>query len=469
MKNNFIIIIQLILLLGCQNKAENNEFTVIKGATIYDGNGNSIKNGIIVIREGIIKNIGDETTGIPDNSTINDFTGKYITPGLIDAHMHFFQTGFFDSRPDALDLRDSIDYEKLQENLKINPDRYYEAYLRSGVTGVYDVGGFTWSIDLQNTAENNLNAPHVAASGILLTPASRENTKTFNTSADSVLVHLESSEHGRSVVRLNDSLGATGIKIHQFYLNDTSFMRRMVTVKEEIAKRGNKMIVHATTLEQAKEALRMEAKVLVHSVDDEPVDDEFINLAKEANVIYCPTLVVTTGYLNAFKGLKNGFALTDSNNVIDSETKKLLLEANKFFKYFPDSNSYESFLARFEQSITNSKIIMYNNLKRLHEAGIIIAVSTDAGNPGTLHGISIYDEMEAMQEAGISAKDIITMATKNGAKAMERQDDFGTLENGKMADLIILDKNPSIDITNMRSISHVMRGGLLRSVKESFK
>jgi imidazolonepropionase-like amidohydrolase len=63
---------------------------------------------------------------------------------------------------------------------------------------------------------------------------------------------------------------------------------------------------------------------------------------------------------------------------------------------------------------------MYTNLRRVHDAGIKIALSTDAGNPGTLHGLSIYDELEAMQQAGIPASEIIPMATKNGAAAMRR-------------------------------------------------
>ena len=112
--------------------------------------------------------------------------------------------------------------------------------------------------------------------------------------------------------------------------------------------------------------------------------------------------------------------------------------------------------------------MMAANLKRVYEAGIPIALSTDAGNPGTLHGISIYDELEAMQQAGISPTDIIPMATRNGALAMERADDFGTLEVGKMADLIVLEKDPSMDASNFRSITHVMRGGLIRPVNVPF-
>jgi len=106
---------------------------------------------------------------------------------------------------------------------------------------------------------------------------------------------------------------------------------------------------------------------------------------------------------------------------------------------------------------------------RVYEAGIPIAVSTDAGNPGTLHGISIYDELEAMQQAGIPPADLIVMATKNGARTMDREGDFGTLEKGKMADLIVLERDPGSDISNMRSITHVMRGGLLRPVDQPFE
>jgi imidazolonepropionase-like amidohydrolase len=74
--------------------------------------------------------------------------------------------------------------------------------------------------------------------------------------------------------------------------------------------------------------------------------------------------------------------------------------------------------------------------------------------------------MEAMQEAGISPADLIVVATKNGADAMRRGDDFGTLEPGKFANLILLDNDPAEDITNMRSITHVMIKGSMKRVDE---
>jgi imidazolonepropionase-like amidohydrolase len=426
-------------------------------------------NSIIIIKDGIIQSVGSEGLEIPKNSEEIDLSGKFMSPGLVDAHVHFSQTGFYDGRPDALDLTDTINFTKLQAYLKENPERYYEAYLRSGVTAVYDVGGFEWSIELQSATENNLNAPHVAAAGPLLSPVSDENLSTANTPDQKQLINLSSPEFGRKKVKEHTALGSTGIKIWQIALSDTTFMKSLKAVADEVAIQGNSLIVHATNLNEAKEALKLGAKVLVHSVDDQLVDEEFLKLAKESQAIYCPTIIVMRGYYNAFKSLKGNFSLIDPNNTVDSETKNLFLASNRFFKYLPNQEGYDDQLQRLEQYVISLEKIMNENLMLVYNAGIPIAVSTDAGNPGTLHGISIYDEMEAMQRAGVPAADIIVMATKNGAATMGRLDDFGTLTSGKMADLIILDSDPSKDIANMRSITHVMKGGLLREVAKPFE
>jgi len=104
---------------------------------------------------------------------------------------------------------------------------------------------------------------------------------------------------------------------------------------------------------------------------------------------------------------------------------------------------------------------MADNLRRVHATGATIVVATDAGNPFTFHGPSIFSEMEAMQAAGLSAADIVVMATRNGAQAMGRVKDFGTLEAGKLADLLVLAEDPRADVRAFRSLTHVMRGGRL--------
>jgi imidazolonepropionase-like amidohydrolase len=106
-------------------------------------------------------------------------------------------------------------------------------------------------------------------------------------------------------------------------------------------------------------------------------------------------------------------------------------------------------------------VVMAENLRRVHAAGGIIVTATDAGNPLTLHGPSIFDEMEAMQAAGLPAAEVVVMSTRNGARAMGRERDFGTLEAGKQADLLVLDENPLESVRAFRSRTHVMRGGRL--------
>ena len=93
-------------------------------------------------------------------------------------------------------------------------------------------------------------------------------------------------------------------------------------------------------------------------------------------------------------------------------------------------------------------------------------MGTDAGNTGTMHGPSVYSEMEAMQAAGMTPMDVLISATRIGAEVMSRQDDFGTIESGKIANLIILTNNPTENIKNMRSLTHVMRGGKLHNIKD---
>ena len=104
---------------------------------------------------------------------------------------------------------------------------------------------------------------------------------------------------------------------------------------------------------------------------------------------------------------------------------------------------------------------MADNLRRVRATGATIVVGTDAGNPLTFHGSSIFSEMEAMQAAGLSAADIVVMATRNGARAMGRPNDFGTLEARKLADLLVLTEDPRVDLRAFRSLTYVMRGGQL--------
>lgn len=458
-----ILGITFLAIQSCAEQPNTTTTTVISGATLYDGTGaEAVENSIIVIKGKRIECVGgrDDCT-VPDGAEVVDASGKFITPGIVDAYMHFFQTGFFDSRPDAMDITDTYPFAEVAAYQKQNPERYYDSYVCSGITAVYDVGGMTWSIDLEEEAELNPMAPHVAAAGPLLTPVPGA---PFDLPSDRVLVQLDSEETGVKMVQYVSALGSTGVKFWQLDEDNPEYMGYVEAAAEEIERQGNQMIAHATTLDQAKAALRNGTKLLVHSVSDVEVDDEFIQLALENETIYNPTLIVGNGYIDAYRAAAaiEPIEIIDPNNCVDEKTRELINSADQFSDY-PLFNN-ENFIERLEresdsQTQEDGAFFERMNLRKVHQAGIPIVVGTDAGNPGTLHGISIYDELEAMQDAGISAEDLIVAATRNGAMAMQRLDDFGTLESGKFANLIILEENPSEDISNMRSLTDVMIKG----------
>src|SRR6056297_652345 len=453
----------IFLFLSCSDAIEEPGLTAITGATLFDGTGSdAVENSVVIIEGDRITCVGtSEDCTAPGGATMVDASGKFITPGLVDAHMHFFQTGFFDSRPDAMDITDTYPFTEVAAYQEQNPERYYDTYVCSGITAVYDVGGMTWSIDLEERAELNPMAPHVAAAGPLLTPVPGA---PFDLPSDRVLVQLDSEETGVKMVQYVSALGSTGVKFWGLDDDNPEYMGYVEAAAAEIERRGNQMIAHATTLAQAKAALRSGTKLLVHSVSDVEVDDEFIQLALENETIYNPTLVVSNGYNDAYLAAAgiDPMDITDPNNCVDEKTRQLINSSDRFSDHSLFNN--ETMMERIKQASEpqtreDGAFFDRKNRRKMHEAGIPIVVGTDAGNPGTLHGISIYDEMEAMQEAGISATDLIVMATRNGAMAMQRLEDFGTLETGKLANLIILEDNPSEDISNMRSLTDVMIKG----------
>lgn len=102
--------------------------------------------------------------------------------------------------------------------------------------------------------------------------------------------------------------------------------------------------------------------------------------------------------------------------------------------------------------------IKAENLKRAVDAGIPVVMGTDVGNPLTLVGVAAYAEMEAMQAAGMTPTQVLIASTRNGARALRRPD-LGTIEEGRIADLLVIRADPTEDIANMRQPETVIRAG----------
>ena len=100
-----------------------------------------------------------------------------------------------------------------------------------------------------------------------------------------------------------------------------------------------------------------------------------------------------------------------------------------------------------------------DKLRKVWDAGIPVAMGTDAGNIGTLHGPSIFREMSLMLDSGLTPQEILLSATVNGAKVLGMEKDLGRVEAGKLADLVILDANPLESVDNLSRTYRVLKGG----------
>jgi imidazolonepropionase-like amidohydrolase len=427
----------------------------LTGATIVDGTGAAPRVGTVVMRDGKVACVGTCELG-PDVETI-DARGKWIVPGLVDAHVHYSQTGWADGRPDALDLRDRFPYDSTVAELERNPERFYRSWLCSGVTATFDVGGYPWTWGLRGPAERSNAAPHVAAAGPLITPFAPEQLLLPGTQQ---FMRMESDSVTRAAARFVTSWGADAVKVWMVVgasAPDTAtWVARLGIAAQEARAAKTPLIVHATNLWAAKHALRAGAKLLVHSVDDAPVDEEFLRLAREAGAFYNPTLTVRDGYVQLADRRFNPEGLEMA--CVDPATRRKAYLTDSLPAGTPMPAAARERLARGYRT-------MLANLKRVHDAGIPVAMGTDAGNPLTLHGPSIYREMEAMVEAGMTPMQVLVAATRNGARAMGRAD-IGTLEPGKLADLVVLDADPLASIGNLRRVALVARGGELWTRRE---
>jgi imidazolonepropionase-like amidohydrolase len=430
----------------------------IVGATLVDGTGAApVANATIVLRGGKIDCAG--RCAIPGGVTVVDGRGSWVTPGLVDAHVHFSQTGWADGRPDALDVRDKHPYEEVEADLKEHPDRFFRSELCSGVTSVFDVGGYPWTVAMAHRERDDARAPHVVAAGPLLSTLDH----WLNLPAERQFMLLKDAESARIEVAYLKSIGAGAVKVWYIVRPDLPVEKSapaVLAAGEEARKAGLPLIVHATGLDEAKVALRAGARMLVHSVIDKPVDEEFLELAKKNGTIYCPTLTVFEGYLRMAQGVasRQPPAVDDPNGCVDPGTLAKIAETARV----PPPQGY----APQPERVARVRDIAGPNLKRVVDAGIPIAMGTDAGNPLTLHGPSVYAEMEAMQAAGMTPMQVLVASTRGGATAMALEKETGTVEKGKTADLLVVGGDPTADVANLRKVRYVVRGGVVRAIEE---
>jgi imidazolonepropionase-like amidohydrolase len=446
-----VVVVFLMAAAAAARTQQPSAVVVIQGATVINGTGRAaIRNATIVIENGRIQDIGPRAeVRVPRGAQPINANGKWIIPGLIDAHVHFSQSGGLYTRPDIIDLRNWRTHEKELEWIKQRLPFTFERYILSGITSVVDCGGPMWNFEVRDIAARTNRAPRVAVAGPLIS--------TFMPPAvdgnDPDIVKPASPAQARELVRRQLERKPDLIKIWFVRYPGDNFQEEVEIVTaaiDESKSRGIRVAVHATELETAKAAVRAGADILVHSVTDRVMDTEFLNLLKTRDIIYMTTLFVEQGYSQV---LNQHVQLSDIEQKIgDPEVIATWSELANIPR-----NEVPGGIPRWPTPVKHP--ISFDNLMLAETAGVRIVGATDAGNIGTLHGPALHREFELMAEAGMRPMDIIVSATKNAADVMGRQNELGTLEKGKSADLVILDADPLMDIKNTRKIFKVMKAG----------
>src|SRR5437762_503591 len=443
------------------------KIALINGTLINPGTSQIVQNATIVIDGDRIAAAGDaKTTRTPKDARIVDCKGKFILPGYIDTHVHFFQSGDLFTRPDVVDLNSVRSYKDEVAWIKSHLDDVFARYLRSGITSVVDVGGPFWNFEVRKIANADAKAPRVAVAGPLISSVSRSQLDL----GDPPIVKIDTPDQAREFVRKLAAQNPDLVKI--WYIVDKdhpvdSFRPIVRATVEESHARKLRVAVHATELETARAAVEEGADVLVHSVIDKPVDDAFVKLLKDRHVILCPTLVVFERYGRTFSHQLNLSSEEQAwgNPEVIASLDVTKIPQDKLPQRIKDALADpKAALDRIKKTYE----VALPNLKRLEDAGVTIAAGTDAGNIGTIHGPALFREFQLMKQAGLTPMQILQCATANAAKLFggETGAHIGKIEDGYLADLVILNSNPLDDIKNATDIETVIKNGVLYPASE---
>lgn len=435
--------------------------SLVGGTVINPADGKALPNATVVIDGDKIERVA---MGKQDAATLGkqiDCTGKFILPGYIDTHIHFFQSADLFTRPDGADLNSVRPYKDEVAWVKGHLNDVFSRYLRSGITSVVDVGGPFWNFEVRKTANQTQKAPRVAVAGPLISSVSREKLDL----GDPPIVKIDTPDQARDFVRKLAEQKPDLVKI--WYIVDKdhpveSFRPIVRATIEESHAHKIRVAVHATELETARAAVEEGANVLVHSVTDKPVDEAFVKLLKDRHTILCPTLVVFERYGRTFSHRLN---LTPEEKAWGNPEVIASLDVTKI--------PQDKLPQRIKDALADPKAaldkikktydVALPNLKRLEDAGITIAAGTDAGNIGTIHGPALFREFQLMKEAGLTPMQVLQCATANAAKLFggDTGARIGQISPGYFADLVILKSNPVDDIAHASDIDTVIKNGVV--------
>lgn len=408
--------------------AQGGSAIVIRGVTLVDGTGRAPAPGTTVLIEGNRITAVGTNVQVPAGARVIDGTGKFLMPGMIDAHIHL-RGGRGANRPPAEQEREAV--------------RALHGYLYAGVTTVFDAGNRADFIMGLRAKEQSgaIVSPRIFATGgtvaspnghggpynIEAWPADRKLLdEHLATKPD--LAKIGQDEHGWGTRPLIKQLPEDLLeKIIRYYHS-----------------KGVRVIIHTSNEHNSIEAIYAGADTMAHPIIQAPMSEEYLKMIAVKRVSTVSTLTIGENYSR----------LADHPEFLDEPLYQDIIEADERqrLKTKESATQKKNRWAAWMKVMTP---VAQDNMKRLNEVGKdIVAAGTDQAS-----GAALHRELELLAGGGISAADIVVIATRNAARALGKLEALGTIETGKLADVVLLRADPTRDVQNIKQIDTVIKNG----------
>ena len=465
----------------------------IVGATIIDGNGGApILDGTLVIAGDRISAVGPRASvAVPDGAEVIDGAGKFVTPGFVDTNVHmslaFGRGARVEEHAAYWAHHEQIILQGLQLHLKHGVTTVRDSYgvlrpmqrVKKKIDSGEEVGPRTY------LAGNIVGWGGPASETFAGLPESEisffaeQMNDEVTLGSGEEMMHMTPDElrvainayldHGPDFIKY----GAT----HHFnYPAGISFSpRAQRVIVEETHRRGLVAETHATSLEGLRLSILAGIDLIQHpdNVGNRTITDELVDMIVERGIVCSMLINQFTGPSWQFHIRNMERAREDLAEAQTRERQRRIPPTTAEIRRRVQATGLPQPGSVMEGRWTTKR----TNAKKLIEAGCIVTVGTDNtlfGRGGVaadflreepenmehqLPGLGTIFAIEGLVELGMTPSEAIVAATRNGAMASKALDEYGTLEAGKSADVLVLDADPLADISNIRKLSTVIKGG----------
>jgi imidazolonepropionase-like amidohydrolase len=408
----------------------------IEHVTLIDGTGAAPKKDVTVQVEGqrIVLVTPSAVAGAP-KGTVIDGRGKYLIPGMTDVHIHL--AGWNGGR-DAAGVP-VVDHKVAEAALA--------SYIYAGFTSVLDVGNQPENSLYERTRERagEIQSPRIFATGNLITyPGSHGDSMAIRISdfeKDKALLDKQIAEQQPDVIKLTYDEEGWGAR-PMITLMPTELLHQII---EYYNLHGIRTTVHISNERRAIEAIYAGTDTLAHPVIQGPVSDSFVKLMAAKKTPFATTLTIGENYGR----------LVDHPEYLDQPDYAASFSPEEIRKEKTETRAFYAGRAWTGYMRVMTPICM-ENIRKVVAAGGVAALGTDQSS-----GPAAHREMELLVQAGVPTLQVIKIATLDGAIFLGKADDLGSVTEGKLADLVLLNADPLADIDATKDIALVMKGGVI--------